>query len=76
MGVICIAQERQPDHCDKLIVYDGARYHSISPSQQPGFPIIHILLYTDQLFLYGHTKPVTIRIKSKSHEPHMLQDNT
>ena len=34
MGVICIAQERQPDHCDKLIVYDGARYHikAINPS--------------------------------------------
>ena len=41
MGVICIAQERQPDHCDELIVNDGARYHSISPSQQPGFPIVH-----------------------------------
>ena len=42
MGVICIAQERQPDRCDKLIVYDGARYHiTISPSQQPGFPIVH-----------------------------------
>ena len=27
MGVICIAQERQPDHCDKLIVNEGARYH-------------------------------------------------
>ena len=44
MGVICIAaQERQPDRCDELIVYDGGRYHNItiSPSQQPGFPIVH-----------------------------------
>ena len=43
MGAVCIEQERQPDHCDKLIVYDGGRYHiiTISPSQGPGFPIVH-----------------------------------
>ena len=28
MGVICVAQERQPNHCDKLIAYNGARCHS------------------------------------------------
>ena len=40
MGVICIAQERQPNHCDELIAYDVVRYHAISPPQQLGFPII------------------------------------
>ena len=42
MGVIYIAQEGQPDCYDKPIVYDGGRYHiiTISPSQQPGFPIV------------------------------------
>ena len=46
MGVTCKAQERQPDHCDELIVYDGGRYHNItnSPSQQPGFPIVQWLI--------------------------------
>ena len=43
MGVICIAQERQPNHCDKLIAYDGARCHAISPLQQLGFPIVYFL---------------------------------
>ena len=41
MGVICIAQERQPDHWDKPIFYDGGPCHAINPSQQPGFPIVH-----------------------------------
>ena len=43
MGVTCIAQERQPDRCDEQIAYDGGRYHNItiSPSEQPGFPIVH-----------------------------------
>ena len=41
--VMRIAQERAPDCFDKLIVYDGGRYHiiTISPSQQPGFPIVN-----------------------------------
>ena len=46
MGVICIAQERQPNHCDKLIAYDVVRYHAISPSQQLGF--ISIFLRNDR----------------------------
>ena len=40
MSVIGIAQERQSNHCDKLIVYDGARCHAIGPLQQLGFPTV------------------------------------
>ena len=45
MGVICLAQEGQRHYCDELIVHDGGRYHNITitPSQQPGFPIVHAL---------------------------------
>ena len=38
MGVICIAQERQPNHCDNLIAYDVVRYTYIHI-------YIHIYIY-------------------------------
>ena len=63
MGAVCVVQERQPDHCDKLIVYDGGRYHiiTINLSQQPGFPIVHGLQH--------------LRIKSFSKIKHFLLAN-
>ena len=59
MGVICIAQERQPNHCDKLIDYDGARCHATSPSQQFGFPIVHGLQHPQfQIKIFSEIKHI------------------
>ena len=80
MGVTCIAQERQPDHGDKLRIYCVAR-NFLAPHRSLGFPLymahIIILITTipNQAFPQNQTLPIDKSNVNPSSEIFKLNGN-